>query len=34
MGPFNPLDKKLEYNPETGEITKWIVRPFNKVDEI
>ena len=34
MGPFNPLDKQLEYNPETGEITKWIVPPFNKVDEI
>ena len=33
-GPFNPLDKQLEYNPETGEITKWIVPPFNKVDEI
>ena len=29
MGPFNPLDKQLEYNPETGEITKWIVPPFN-----
>ena len=34
MGPFNPLDKQLEYDPETGEITKWIVPPFNKVDEI
>ena len=34
MGPFNPLDKQLEYNPETGEITKWIVPPFIKVDEI
>ena len=34
MGPFNPLDKQLEYDPETVEITKWIVPPFNKVDEI
>ena len=34
MGPFNPLDKQLEYNPETGEITKWIVPHFNKVDKI
>ena len=34
MGPFNPLDKQLEYDPETGEITKWIVPSFNKVDEI
>ena len=33
MGPFNPLDKQLELYPETGEITKWIVPPFNKVDE-
>ena len=32
-GPFNPLDEQLEYDPETGEITKWIVPPFNKVDE-
>ena len=32
--PFNPLDKQLEYNPETREITKWIVPPFNKFDEI
>ena len=34
MGPFNPLDKQLEFDPETGEITKWIAPPFNKVDEI
>ena len=34
MGPLYPVDKQLEYNPETGEITKWIVPPFNKVDEI
>ena len=34
MGPFNPLDKQLEFDPESGEITKWIVPPFNKVDEI
>ena len=33
MGPFNPLDKQLEFNPEAGEATKWIVPPFNKVDE-
>ena len=23
MGPYNPLDKQLEYNKDTGEITKW-----------
>ena len=34
MGPFTPLDKQLEFDPESGEITKWIVPPFNKVDEI
>ena len=34
MGPFNPLAKQLEFDPETGEIAKWIVPPFNKVDEI
>ena len=34
MGPFNPLDKQLEYNPETGESTIWIIPPFNKFDEI
>ena len=34
MGQFNPLDEQLKCNPETGEITKWIVPPFNKVDEI
>ena len=34
MGPFNPLDKQLEFDPETGKNTKWIVPPFNKVDEI
>ena len=28
MGPFNPLDKQLEIDPETGEITKWIVPSF------
>ena len=34
MGPVNPLDKQLEFDPETGEITTWIAPPFNKVDEI
>ena len=33
MGPLNPLDKQLEFDPETGEITKWIVPPFYKVDK-
>ena len=34
MGPYNPLDKQLEYDRETGEVTKWHVQPYNKVDEI
>ena len=34
MGPFNPLDKQLEYNPKTGDVLRWYVMPKNKVDEI
>ena len=34
IGQFNPLDKQLEYDPATGEISKWIVPLLNKVDEI
>ena len=34
MGPYNPLDKQLEYDKNTGEVTKWHVEPYNKVDEI
>ena len=34
MGPYNPLDKQLTYDPDTGEVTEWKVKPYNKVDEI
>ena len=34
MGPHNPLDQQLSYNPETGEVTEWKVKPYNRVDEI
>ena len=34
MGPYNPLDKQLTYDPETGKVTDWKVKPYNKVDEI
>jgi len=34
MGPYNPLDKQLEYDKNTGEVAKWRVKPYNKVDEI
>ena len=34
MGRYNPLDQQLRYNPETGKVTEWKVKPYNKVDEI
>ena len=34
MGPYNPLDKQLSYDPNTGKVTEWKVKPYNKVDEI
>ena len=34
MGPYNPLEKQLEYDLNTGEVLKWHVQPYNKVDEI
>ena len=34
MGPYNPLDKQLSYDPNTGEVTEWRVKPYNKADEI
>ena len=34
MGPYNPLNKQLKYNPETGEVLEWYDTLHNKVDEI
>ena len=34
LGPYNPLDKQLKYDPETGEVLSWHVQPKNKVDKI
>ena len=34
MGPYNPVDQQLSCNLETGEVTEWKVKPYNKVDEI
>ena len=34
MGPYNPLDKQLKYDPNTGKVLKWYVQPYNKVDEM
>lgn len=32
--PYNPLDKQIEYDKNTGEVLKWNVQPHNNVDEI
>ena len=29
MGAYNPLDKQLEYDPETGEVLRWFVMPHS-----
>ena len=34
MGPYNPLEKQLKYDPETGQVLEWYIQPYNKVDEI
>ena len=34
MGPYNPLDKQLKYDSNTGKVQQWYVKPYNKVDEI
>ena len=33
-GPYNPLDKQLKYNPETGEIIDIYQNPTGKTDAI
>ena len=34
MGPYNPLDKQLKYDPNTGEVLEWYVQPKYQVDKI
>ena len=34
MGPYNPLDKQLEYDKSIAKITEWHIKPQSKVDEI
>ena len=34
MGPYNPLDEQLTYDPKTGKVLEWKVQPYNKVDEV
>ena len=31
---YNPLDKQLKYDPDTGEVQELYVNPYNKVDDI
>lgn len=33
ISQYNPLNEQLEYDKTTGELTKWYVQPYNKVDE-
>ena len=34
LGPYNPLEEQLQYDKNTGKVTKWNVKPLNKVDKI
>lgn len=34
MGPYNLLENQLEYDNNAGEVTKWNVKSYNKMDEI
>ena len=34
MGPYNSLNKQLEYDKNTGEVLNWLHKIKKKVDEI
>ena len=34
MGPMNDLDSQLDYNRNSGEITKYHVKPYHEIDRI
>ena len=34
LGPYNPLDKQMLYNKQTGDIYKYYERPKNILDKI
>ena len=34
MGPYNPLEKQLRYDPATGEILEYYVKPSGKTDAV
>ena len=33
-GPFNPLEKQLRFDPETGKILEFMVKPIGKTDAV
>ena len=33
-GPYNPLEQQLRFNPETGEILEYYVKPSGKTDAV
>ena len=33
-GPYNPLEQQLRFNPETGEILQYYVKPSGKTDAV
>ena len=33
-GPYNPLDEQLRYDPQTGEILEFYVKPTGKTDAV
>ena len=34
LGPYNPFDKRLKYETNSGQVLEWYVQLKNKVDEI
>ena len=34
LGPYNPLNEQVDFDPDTGEIRKIHTQPKNKLDEI
>ena len=33
-GPYNPLEQQLRFNPKTGEILEFLVKPTGKTDAV
>ena len=34
LGPYNPLEEQLKYDPETGEILEFYQKPGNSADAV